>query len=66
MRCRTCKLKSLEKTGYEGKGKVSLHPLNNFSNLFFKKIAIFVTLEETTQSDFQSNLRKNKISQKFN
>ena len=34
MRYRTCKLKPLKKLGIGAEGKVSIPPLNNFSNSF--------------------------------
>ena len=50
----------LEKRDYRGEDEVPMSPLNNFSDFFSKTKEVFMTLEEVTQLDLQSNLKNEK------
>ena len=65
MRFRTCKLKSLEKTGFGGKGQSPIPPLNNFGNFssFFQKNSDFCAfVVDYTQLDLTA-IGKKKIGE---
>ena len=54
----SCRVLGIEKKRVWGKGNIPISSLNNFSEFFWKKIAIFVTLKKVTRLNFQSNLKK--------
>ena len=41
-----------------GDGNIPMPPLNNFSDFFGEKIAMFVTLKKITRLNSQSNLKR--------